>query len=583
MGNRELVGELLKDGETLSARNLFADDEEPVALAKSQPKEIARAKAGSIVRVVREADGWRGREVLADEKTALAKMYRVAGAHALDPMFPEPVNAEVDKLLEDPGIDDPELTDLTELPFVTIDGPGTRDLDQAMYIEARDDGGWLVLYALADPAWCVRPGTALFEESLRRGSSYYLPGLCIPMLPRALSEGITSLNEKQLRRAVVFRMTVDASGECTHTEVQRARMRSRAQLTFRQVQAFLDEGTPLPDRSAEPSVRLLRDVGRARMRRAEQRDIIHYRRTEVEVKLSRDFRFVIDLAPRSSVEKYNEQLSLMCNVEGARLLRDGEHDALVQAIYRVHASPDERRYEKLEALLGAMVKRHGLDDTWRWKRGEKASLADYLAALPQDGARGRIASAIHRQAVMTNVRSVFSDQPAGHHGVGADVYARFSAPMRELVGVFLHKELFEKLESARTHTRDDDELRRRIIERANESKTVQKALTKEANRIVLDELFEGDRQRPRDERPRRMGTVMGLTPSKAHVLLDDPRIEVKVYTRHQAQVSGGSVRMSDDGAALLDGDGELCRIGDEVEVVVHDRDQRGDRWMLVIH
>jgi ribonuclease R len=428
----------------------------------------------------------------------------------------------------------------------------------------------------------VRPGTALFEESLRRGSSYYLPGLCIPMLPRALSEGITSLNEKQLRRAVVFRMAVDASGECVETRVERARMRSRAQLTFRQVQRFLDDDEPLPDRAAEPSVRLLRDVGRARMRRSEQRDVIHYRRTEVEVKLSREFHFVIDLAPRSSVEKYNEQLSLMCNIEGACLLRDGAPSAEVQPIYRVHASPNAQRYRKLEELLGAIAKRHRLGNTWRWKYRGKTSLADFLKALPHDGAQARIASAIHRQAVLTNVRSVFSDEPAGHHGVGAEVYARFSAPMRELVGVFLHKELFEKLEGTRGDARNDEELRHRIIERANESKALQKRLTKEANRIVLDELFEADRQRPRDERPLRKGTVMGITPSKAHILLDDPRIEVKVYTRHQSQVIGSTVRMSDDGAALLAGDAELCRIGDEVSVQVHDRDQRGDRWMLVI-
>jgi ribonuclease R len=588
MSKPEIVAELLQNGDELSARDLFVADASPTQLAGGQPKEIRQAGAGTIVRVVREEDGWRAREILASKKSALAKMFLLAAEHALDPIFPVAVDKEVQALLADPGIDDPALEDLTHLPFVTIDGPGTRDLDQAMYIEPRDGGGGVVWYALADPAWCVKPGTALFEESLRRGASFYLPGLCVPMLPRALSEGITSLNEKSLRRAVVFEMSVDESGECIQTEVSRARVRSCAQLTFRQVQRFLDEQTPLPDRAAEPSVKLLRGVGRARMRRAEQRNVIHYRRSEVEVKLSGGLRFVIDLEPRSSVEKYNEQLSLMCNVEGARLLRDGdETDDNVQPIYRVHASPDHRRYEKLEGLLEAIATRHGLDgEQWSWRRKDERSLADFLAALPMEGSAGRIASAIHRQAVLTNVRSVFSDQPSGHHGVGADVYARFSAPMHELVGVFLHKELFEKLSDGGSAATKDDELRERIISRANESKALQKRLTKEANRIVIDEIFEADRQLARDERPARAGTVMGLTPTKAHILLDDPRIEVKVYTRHQADVGGGKVVMSDDGAAILHIEGnterELCRIGDEVHVAVHDRDNRGDRWMLVI-
>ncbi len=583
MTKRELVGELLSENGAWLVRQLFAPDTSSIPLAGGQPKEILDAGAGSIVRAERDDDGWRAREVLAKKKTALEKMYRLAGTQGLDPTFPPDVDSEVERLLEDPGIEDPALDDLTHLPFVTIDGPGTRDLDQAMFIET-DGSGWKVLYALADPAWCVRPGTALFTESLRRGSSYYLPGLCIPMLPRALSEGITSLNEKVLRRAVVFTMRVDASGECTQTTVTRARMMSVSKLTFDQVQQFLDEGSSLPAPQAEPSVRLLRDVGRARMRRAEQRDVIHYRRTEVEVKLSGGLKFVIDLAPRSSVEKYNEQLSLMCNVEGARLLRQGDtDDDRVQPIYRVHASPDERRYQRLEALIAALAKRHRLDGAeWRWKRGGPQSLADFLAALPSKGPQGRVAGAIHRQAVMTNVRSVFSDQPAGHHGVGADVYARFSAPMRELVGVFLHKELFERIEGGADEVSDDAALREQIIERANESKTIQKNLTKEANRVVLDEIFEADRQLARAERPVRIGTVMGLTATKAHVLLDDPRIEVKIYTQHASQIDGKPVRLTEDGAALdRDGD-ELCRIGDAVGVVVHDRDQKGDRWMLAL-
>lgn len=579
----ELVGKLLTHEGHLSVRDLFAT-QAVTRLAGGQPKEILRAGAGTIVRAVREADGWRAREILAPKKSALAKMYELAAEHALDPLFSDDVQREVDALLDSPGIDDPALEDLTSLPFVTVDGPGTRDLDQALYIEARPNGGWLVSYALADPAWCVKPGTALFEESLRRGSSYYLPGLCVPMLPRALSEGITSLNENVLRRAVVFKMSVDASGECVATEVTRARMRSVAQLTFQQVQAFLDDGEPLPAREAEASVRLLREVGRARMQRAVQRDVIHYRRTEVEVKLSGGLKFVIDLAPRSSVEKYNEQLSLMCNVEGARLLRDGGGDAgHVQPIYRVHASPDANRYEKLEALIAAIAKRHGLaKETWCWRHDGERSLADYLAALPSDGELGRIATAIHRQAVITNVRSVFSAQPAEHHGVGAEVYARFSAPMRELVGVFLHKELFEKLGGGLGDGADEDALRMRIIERANESKALQKLLTNEANRIVLDEIFEADRQLPRGDRPIRMGTVMGITPQKAHILLDDPRIEVKVYTRHQSTATGAAVRMAEDGAAVLADGKPLCSIGDQVGVVVHDRDERGDRWMLIM-
>ncbi len=579
------VGELLKG----HARDLFVPDAEPVALAKQQPEAAVRAARRSIVRVSRDDDGWRVKEIVAARGSALEKMYRIAAAHALDPVFPPAVEAQVAALCAAPGIDDPALVDMTGLPFVTIDGPGTRDLDQAVHI-ARDGKGWLVRYALADPAHHVRPGTPLFDEALRRGASYYLPGLAIPMLPRTLSEGIVSLNPGVDRRAMVFEMRVDASGHCASTEIVRARIHSRAQLTFAEVQAFLDDpaGAPLPARDAEASIRLLPEVGEARLCDAEERNVIHYRREETEVKLDPQppMRFVIDYAMRSAVERYNEQLSLMCNVEGARFLEaaDGDGvDELVQPVYRVHPRPSPERLMELEALLAALAKRHGVDpEVWAWRSGR--NLRDYLEALPHSGRWARLARAIHRQAVLTNVRSTFSEDPGQHYGIGAEVYARFSAPMREFVGVYVHKEAYERLGLMRARRDDDDRaLRKRVVEVANAAKLLQKQVTKEANLLVLDELFEGDRKRPRRDRPWRLGTVLGLTRGKAHVMLDEPAIEVKVYSHHLERACQSRVVLSADKVQLEQSDGTpICRLGDAVRVQVIDRERGDARWELAL-
>ncbi|MGH3651130.1 MAG: RNB domain-containing ribonuclease, partial [Acidimicrobiia bacterium] len=47
--------------------------------------------------------------------------------------------------------------DLTGVPFVTIDPPGARDLDQALHLERRDSG-YRVRYAIADVGAFVSPG-----------------------------------------------------------------------------------------------------------------------------------------------------------------------------------------------------------------------------------------------------------------------------------------------------------------------------------------------------------------------------------------------------------------------------------------
>src|SRR5215212_373325 len=129
-------------------------------------------------------------------------MGRPPVVHDLPQGFPPEVEAEVDGFLAAPGLDDPALADRTALAFVTIDGPGTRDLDQAVHVE--DTGaGFHLRYAIADASYYVRPGTALFEEALARGASFYLPGASVPMLPRALSEGLISLGPDVVRRALI--------------------------------------------------------------------------------------------------------------------------------------------------------------------------------------------------------------------------------------------------------------------------------------------------------------------------------------------------------------------------------------------
>src|SRR5690606_21608079 len=107
--------------------------------------------------VERRASGWEATEALAAPRSPLARMYRIVARHGLDPFFPAAVRAEVAALVAEPGIDDDRLVDLTALPFVTIDGAGTRDLDQALYL-AREGAELVVCYAIADAAHYVRPG-----------------------------------------------------------------------------------------------------------------------------------------------------------------------------------------------------------------------------------------------------------------------------------------------------------------------------------------------------------------------------------------------------------------------------------------
>lgn len=588
------IGEIIQVNHQTKIQDLFSEQQ----YILSQTDQLTNPTLNSIAEFHPQQDGMAHLEkILAQPGSAQASLYRIAAQHNLNPLFSADVEKEVEAILNNHGIDDQTLTNLTHQAFCTIDGADTRDLDQAVYIEVTAQGH-TVHYALADPAFYVKPGSALFAEALLRGASFYLPGLMIPMLPRALCEDLISLNQGVERRSMVVQMHLDQTGRCLKTEVQRARICSRAKLSFEQVQAFIDNvqqpaqqpnQTIITNTQLAESLRQLKVVGERRLRLAEQRHVVRYRRNETNIKLGDQgmtFTILDDL--RNDVEGHNEQLSLLCNTEAARLLStDIDNKTHVQAIYRIHPQPPPEHIQAFENAVAALVKARQLDTKiWLWQSTGETSLAEYLRKLPRTGAQARIAKAIHRQAVLTNVRSVFSEQADQHYGVGSEVYARFSAPMREIVGIFLHKELFEKLADVQPeHTHLADEaLRDQVIVIANQSREKQKQITREANRLVLDQLFQADMQQPSTQRKPRLGTVMGMDRSKIYVLLDEPAVEIKVYLHYLSEALSTELQIDPDAVTLHQKHDQqvIARIGDAVSIMVNDWDEQRDRWMLLI-
>ena len=113
--------------------------------------------------------------------------------------------------------------DHTGVPFVTIDPPTSRDLDQAVHI-ARDGDGFVIDYAIADVAALVIPDGALDQESRRRGSTVYFPDGSVPLHPRELSEDAGSLLPEQVRPCVVWTIPVAADGAVSDIRVRRSRI-----------------------------------------------------------------------------------------------------------------------------------------------------------------------------------------------------------------------------------------------------------------------------------------------------------------------------------------------------------------------
>ena len=514
----------------------------------------------------------------------------VLDRHRLEAEFSEAVMREVAELVRHPGIDDPELVDLTHLPFCTIDYQDSLDLDQAMYICRGANGeGYVVYYALADAAHYVRPGMALFTEALRRGVSIYLPRRVLPMLPAELSEGIVSLNPRVQRRAVTFVITLDAGGQAVATELLRARVLSRAKLTYDGVQSYLDapEHSEMKGQDYSETLDLLVEVGQLRMEDARRRDVVYFNRQDVEVDLDAEGHFCFRAEPRNRVSRYNEQVSLLCNIEGARLLMGRGPEPHVQPVFRIHDPPTEGSRQHLARVIRDIAAAHGLDPaTVSWRRGDGGeSLGDFLDRLRAAGLDRRVLAAMERQALITNQRSLFSAEPGHHFALGVKPYARFSAPMREIVGIFTHKEALEKLGlmQAGATPEEDEELRLRVISAANAAKERQRRVTKDVSRLALDQLLRHDLSLPTRQRPVYRGTILGMSSSRLYVSLDDPPVELKVYQGDLERELGQRLRLAPSEVEMRTRRkrrGHRFRLGDEIRIRTAGHDKRRDRWRL---
>lgn len=488
---------------------------------------------------------------------------------------------EVNAWQSNPGIGDPTLVDWSADAFITIDNPDSRDLDQALLIENVDDG-YRCRYALADASFYVMPGSALFEDALTRGASYYLPDRSIPMLPVALSEDLVSLNPGVTRRALVFDMYLRESGECIRTDIVRARIQSQAKLSYAGVQRYLD-GEPLStDPSLSEALRFslnaLKTLGETLIQRSNERDVIQFDRQETQAFVV-DNRIELRVRTRYETERYNEQISLLCNMEGAKLLQalDRVHPD-IQPIFRVHDAPLKGRREALEKTLADLVYAKNLPKEFHWQ--PEQSLADYVANLPNEEQHSRLVQAIERQILIVNQASVFQAEPGRHHALGAASYARFSSPMREIVGIFTHKELLEALNQVPPQDAiKDAELRQQVIEAANHSKQQQKKLGKAIEFAAIDAYLEEDVSALKQGQavPQHQGTIMGFRKGRVYVALDRFAVDIKVYTDDLDKQYQANFELDDVSAISNE---QAFYLGDSVSVQVTGFDNQQNRFQL---
>jgi len=325
--------------------------------------------------------------------------------------FPDDVMAAANAAAAAPRL--PDL-DRTDIEFVTIDPPGSLDLDQAVHV-AREGDGYRVSYAIADVAAFVTVGDPIDISAKTRGVTFYAPDGRRLLYPGVLSEGAASLLAGEVRPALLWSMHVDASGEGTSVDVARARVRSREQLTYTQVQADLDAAR------ASGSLQLLAEVGKLRERRERARGAVNLPLPEQDVVASSDGqRLSLEFRAPQPVEGWNAQISLMTGMAAADLMMYAQ-----VGILRTLPPADPHSLRMLHRIAKAMGVGWPAEMTY----------PDFIHSLdpanPRHAAIVTASTAVLRGAGYTAFDGEVPAQP--EHSALASVYAHVTAPLRRLV------------------------------------------------------------------------------------------------------------------------------------------------------
>jgi ribonuclease R len=374
---------------------------------------------------------------LGEELSLKNRVERIIGEYDVPTDFPK----EAQKLAQSFGDKVPESElkrreDLTALPLCTIDGETAKDFDDAV-CALKKGSNIEIFVAIADVSHYVKEGSALDQEAQKRATSIYYPGHCIPMLPEELSNGLCSLRPKVLRLALVVHFELGPKGAIYKPRILEAVIKSKARLTYNQVEDFYERKTDLEKLAPEDvqnSLTLLKKAARQLRRLREQRGAIDFDITESVVALD-DKGEPLSVHPQNRLESHRiiEDLMVAANEVVADYF-DRKH---IPSVYRVHEAPNQEKLEtffKTAQAFGALkegVKRSAIKVT------EPKDLQDVMANYAKSTYKDSLNSLLLRSMMQAR----YSEQNLMHFGLASPAYLHFTSPIRRYADLIVHRQL----------------------------------------------------------------------------------------------------------------------------------------------
>ncbi len=326
--------------------------------------------------------------------------------------------------------------DLRDCCFVTIDGEDAKDFDDAIHC-AKTDSGWRISVAIADVASYVAAGSALDQAALDRGNSVYFPSYVVPMLPAVLSDEVCSLRPQKDKLALVCHLNLSSKGDIVRYKFSRGVIRSRARLTYSQVDQFFNDDKLSHHRAAGITVEIARmlrasyQAYQVLLQRRDERGTLDIDTLETIFLFDKTGKVrAIIPAVRNSAHRLIEEFMICANVCAARFLTARKKNL----VYRVHTGLKQDSISRLKSFLNKCGIHFGRDSK---------GLAEVLKRA-KDCDDGHLIQSVVLHSL---TRAIYQPENIGHYGLALEEYTHFTSPIRRYPDLLVHRAIHSVLDS----------------------------------------------------------------------------------------------------------------------------------------
>jgi len=488
-------------------------------------------------------------EVFGKRGQLAAELESVVREYNLRKDFPPSVAKRARRIpLEPRAADLKGRTDLTGETIFTIDPVDARDFDDAVSLERLPGGGWTLGVHIADVAHFVRRDDAIDREALARGTSVYLPGQVIPMLPEELSNNACSLRPDEVHLTRTARMRFDAEGRIRGAEVFRSVIRSCRRFTYEEVQEVIEGGT-LPKGESQLQEKILEMHAFAqqlRKRRLEQ-GMLELAIPEAHILTNEAGDTTgVTLQRSDASHQLIEHFMLAANEAVANhLIRNN-----LPYICRAHGEPAPESLNEFRDVVRSL----GYNFP---KPGTRKQIQRFLKKT----ADSPDAPLLHYLLLRSMMQAEYSAEDRAHYAIGAAHYLHFTSPIRRYPDLLAHRILDEEESGAlRKKSRRQWWLDRLPGWAAHATATERNAQMAERSLTErrLAEYIAGLRE-PME------ALIVSVESYGMRVQLADSLMQGVV---RMSALSDGFYRLDRDSASLVGGGGKRYRVGQRIKVRV---------------